>query len=219
MDVEKWMRRDVVTISPQDTLLKADRLMTAYQIRHLPVLDAQGNIMGILSDRDLRDHALPSGMGAAFPANQQLLQSIAVEKIMTHKVFTVEQTEPMEKVVWLMKTKRINCLPITHQGRLSGLITSTILLNFLHAYMSMHPGQVRLEIALSAQADMAGLLTVLQQHQVAFTQLHCLPAAQPPAVDVGLIVSSADVEPLTQVLGKSPYHLVRVQPFQSEILS
>ncbi|MGH7382722.1 MAG: CBS domain-containing protein, partial [Candidatus Methylomirabilales bacterium] len=58
MRVEDWMRRRPVSISPQETLRTAWRIIREHRIRHLPVVE-QGRLVGIVTDRDLR-HALPS---------------------------------------------------------------------------------------------------------------------------------------------------------------
>lgn len=215
MDVAQWMKRDLVTIGPQDDLLKADRLMTVYQIRHLPVLDEQGALVGILSDRDMRDQTLPDGLGAAYPSSQHHLRHIKVEAIMTKKVHTLEPSAPIERAVWLMKTKRINSLPIVENGKLVGLLTSTTLLTFFGEYMGARPGMVRLRLALDEHASQMPLLVdILHQVAAHYTQLSVrenphndhmwavviLPQDEAPRVQEALAESGLAVESVTQML-------------------
>lgn len=168
MEVEKWMKGDVVTVRPGDDLLKAERLMLAYQIRHLPVLDEAGRLCGILSDRDIRDHSPPPELGGRpAPARQQVLRGMPVERAMTRAVVTVAVDAPMERAVRLMKTRRIDSLPVLRDGELVGIITSANLLNFINDFLGMEPGSVKLEVELSpAQSEVVRLMEVMQRLRV-----------------------------------------------------
>ncbi|MDH4120652.1 MAG: CBS domain-containing protein [Deltaproteobacteria bacterium] len=188
MIVEQWMRRDVVTVSPADDLLKADRLMTAFQIRHLPVLEANGNLAGILSDRDLRDHALPTGIESLFPASQQYLTSLTVAKVMTPKVITIEPLAPMEQAVRLMKTRRINSLPVVSQGKLVGLLTSTTLLTFFDHYMAMGSGSIRLELSGGTEVGEQVMLA-LRTAKIPLHLFRCRAAVSGEEARVEIILS------------------------------
>ena len=59
MLVRNWMTPDVLTVSPDTSLLKIGKMMRDNNVRRLPVVDAKGQVVGIISDRDVRD-ASPS---------------------------------------------------------------------------------------------------------------------------------------------------------------
>jgi len=208
MKVENWMQKDVVSVTPGDDLLKVDRLMTAYQIRHLPVLDENRRLVGILSDRDLRDHSLPTGMGAVSASNQRRLKLITVGEIMTSKVISIAPGDSMKKAVHLMKSRKITALPVMKGPILVGMLTTIHLLKFLDNHLSPQLSGQELEIPLGRDPAetarlAARLLEILSTLNVAYTSIHLVP--QPTGETLASIVADNPSDKLSAALKQAGF--------------
>lgn len=130
MRVEDWMRRKPVTISPQETLRTAWRIIREHRIRHLPVVE-QGRLVGIVTDRDLR-HALPS-RAASLEMHEipYLAEKVRIWEVMARAVVTIHRDAPVEEAAHLLLKYRIGGLPVVKGETLVGIITKTDLLRAL----------------------------------------------------------------------------------------
>ncbi|MFQ5697033.1 MAG: CBS domain-containing protein [Myxococcota bacterium] len=135
--VSDLMRTEFVHISPEDSLLDADRIMRLARIRHLPVVEREA-LVGVLSNRDVLETALSRIESAADPAaSQDHLRRIRVGEIMSaHPVTTGPETSLQEAARLLLRHK-IGCLPVVseREGRsvVIGLITESDLIRAAYA--------------------------------------------------------------------------------------
>jgi CBS domain-containing protein len=113
------MTRKTVTLSPHHGFAEAVSLMADRHFRHVVVADTGGQILGVISDRDiLRALARTSNW-----------QTKDVSQIMTRDPVTVKRETPLSVAVARMVAKRINCLPVLDdEGKVCGILTSTDLL-------------------------------------------------------------------------------------------
>jgi CBS domain-containing protein len=113
------MTRKTVTLSPHHGLADAVSLMADRYFRHVVVVDTGGQVIGVISDRDiLRTLARTSNW-----------QTKDVSQIMTRDPFTVKRETPLTVAVAKIVSKRINCLPVLDdEGKVCGILTSTDLL-------------------------------------------------------------------------------------------
>jgi acetoin utilization protein AcuB len=119
MTVEEIMTRDVVTVTPRQTLADAMVLMSMHRFRHLLVTSAEGKLLGVLSDRDLLS-ALPS---------KPDWESHEVSQVMTKNPVTVRADSALAGAVSEMLSMRFNSLPVVAEdGTVVGILTSTDLL-------------------------------------------------------------------------------------------
>jgi len=131
MRVDDLMEHEVVTLHVDDTLGLADDIMRLGRIRHLPVVSAEGALVGILSQRDLFRAALSSVLGGDATAQRDWLGSVHVRDVMTAAPVTVPPETPVRRAVELMLTRRIGCLPVVSDTRLVGLLSETDCLRHL----------------------------------------------------------------------------------------
>jgi CBS domain-containing protein len=113
------MTRKTVTLSPHHGIAEAVSLMADRHFRHIVVVDTGGQILGVISDRDiLRTLARTSNW-----------QTKDVSQIMTRDPVTVKRETPLSVAVAKLVAKRINCLPVLdEEGKVCGILTSTDLL-------------------------------------------------------------------------------------------
>jgi CBS domain-containing membrane protein len=130
MRVRDLMERDVLTLDNSDTLDLADDLMRLGRIRHMPIVSG-GQLVGIVSQRDLFRAAVSSVLGFRRTAERDWLAQIATRDVMTTNVFTIAPDAPMRSAVELMLAKRIGCLPVVEKGALIGLLSESDCLRYL----------------------------------------------------------------------------------------
>ena len=122
MQVVDMMRKTVITATPEMSLAQAQQRMQAHRVRHLPVL-AQTRLIGMLTDRDLRD-ALPSAATTLSPDEiAQRLDTISVDTCMTKPVRTIGSTAGTAEAARQLMQSHFGCLPVVDQENLVGIVT------------------------------------------------------------------------------------------------
>jgi len=123
LSVRDIMSRDPVTIAPDAPLGAALTTMRKREIRHLPVVEPDGRLVGIVTDRDLRQATL-----ARVHALRETERDVLVQDVMTCAVVTIEADAPMARAAALMYERRIGSVPVVEGGRLAGIVTERDLL-------------------------------------------------------------------------------------------
>jgi CBS domain-containing protein len=130
MRVCDLMTRDVATIGVADSCREAVRRMVGRRIRHLPVVDAAGLLVGIVTDRDLRHHLFEprvlKEIGAV--SVDAVLQAVPVEEVMSSPVVTAAPDDDLEVAARAMLEDKVGSLPVVERGRVVGIVTETDLL-------------------------------------------------------------------------------------------
>lgn len=123
--VKKWMTPDIVSITPDTTLLKAHRLMSDKDIRRLPVVQ-NGQLVGIVTRSDVRG-AEPSGANSlSIWELNYLLANLKIGEIMTRNPATVSPETTISDAALIMLEKKIGGLPVVDDtSRLVGIITES----------------------------------------------------------------------------------------------
>ena len=132
MQVHEIMSKDIEGIDRNDNLRTVEDRMATKQLRHLPVLE-QGEVVGIVTQRDLFKATMSSTMGYGEKAQQAYLQSVRVKEIMVYPVVTVSPDISIAAAAEMMINKGIGCLPVVDDHRLIGIVTKTDLLRCLRA--------------------------------------------------------------------------------------
>jgi CBS domain-containing protein len=128
MRVKDLMTRSPVTARTETRVGAAVRLMRERKLRHLPVVDGRGALVGIVSDRDLRIlGAAPEG--AAGQASAQ--RDLPLGRVMTWGVVTVQPETELRHAARIMADQRIGTLPVMDRGRLVGILSAVDVLGGL----------------------------------------------------------------------------------------
>ena len=127
MRVQDMMSKDVITVQQQDDLLRVYDLMTANQIRHLPVLDAH-DLAGIITQRDLFKACMPSILGIGEIGQKLWGHTIQVKDIMSPLMITISPETPIREAADIIIQQGIGCLPVMSGSRIIGIVTKTDLL-------------------------------------------------------------------------------------------
>ena len=128
--VADWMTENVLAVETFDSINIARQLMAKHRINQLPVLD-NDVLVGIVTDRDLRDAYPTSMMIDRGKEIDRFADSVTVEEVMTHSIFTVAPDTPLKKAVSLLRRHRIGSLPVVKNKNLVGIITRSDVLDFV----------------------------------------------------------------------------------------
>jgi CBS domain-containing membrane protein len=117
------MTSEVATLQRNEMLSLAEQLMSLGRIRHLPVVDEEGELVGIVSQRDLFHSGLLRALGHGKHSAARVREMLAVKEVMTTDVITTTRDASLEEAARLMFDKKIGCLPAVENGRLVGILT------------------------------------------------------------------------------------------------
>ena len=123
--VRDLMTSEVTTLRRNDQLSIADDVMRLGRIRHLPVLDEDEQVVGIVSQRDLFRGALARALGYGAHAQQKLLGQLLVKEVMTNDPITISPDAPLAEAARLMLDQKIGALVVIESGRLAGILTES----------------------------------------------------------------------------------------------
>jgi CBS domain-containing protein len=123
--VRDLMSRPVKTLGRNDKLSAADALMRTERIRHLPVLDDDGRLAGIVSQRDLFFSALVQALGFGSTTHDKTLNSIFVKEVMSENVITTAPDTLISAAARVMVDRKIGCLPVVEGEALIGILSES----------------------------------------------------------------------------------------------
>ena len=123
MFVRDSMTPRPITITLQESLQGAMELMQMKRIRHLPVLDETGKLIGMVTDRDLRRAAPSPLFGGDSAKAEGQLESTTVERIMVRSPATIGPAARLQDAMKLMVEKKYGALPVVDGVKLVGIIT------------------------------------------------------------------------------------------------
>lgn len=130
--VREIMMGSPVTLRPDDTLDLASDVISLGRIRHIPVVE-KGQLVGIVSGRDLMGAATNHIFGLKQKSRSALLKSVLIKDIMKKHVVTMEPETPIKEAARVMADKKIGCVPVVSEGSLVGLVTTTDILRYVES--------------------------------------------------------------------------------------
>ena len=132
MLVKDVMSTEVTVVDRNDDLSQVEDLMVAKKLRHVPVVE-NGELVAIVSQRDLFKAMMSSTMGYGEKAQKAYLHSVRVKEIMTDPVVTVAPDTGVGEAAALMLNQGIGCLPVLDGTQLVGIVTKTDLLRYVNS--------------------------------------------------------------------------------------
>jgi CBS domain-containing protein len=148
MKAQDVMVRDVVTVGPDTAVADAVSLLVKHDVSALPVVDADGNLIGILSEADLlerqelgAEHRHPWWIETLMPASK-LAEEFAkahgkkVSEVMSTDVITASEDTPVSEIAALLERHRIKRVPIMSDGKVVGIVSRS---NLIQALASSKP--------------------------------------------------------------------------------
>ncbi len=166
MPVQNWMTTDVVSVGPDTSLLKVGKLMKDHHIRRIPVVDDNGQVVGIISDRDVRDASPSKATTLDMYEMHYLLAELKAKNIMTAKPITVKPTDTVEQAALIMLDNKVGGLPVVDDsGKLVGIISDHDVFKALVDITGARMGGLQFAIELPDQPGTARpLFDLLRAH-------------------------------------------------------
>jgi acetoin utilization protein AcuB len=163
------IQRNPLTIAPDASFFEARSLIHEKGVRHLPVVDKHGKLVGIVTDRDIREAAPSDATLLSVQELNFLLGKLKVSAFMTpkDKLITITPDALIEEAVQLMHDHKIGCLPVLEGEKLYGIFTETDALDHFVDIFGLKQKGTRLTIAIEDKPGvLLEVLQVFKKHNV-----------------------------------------------------
>jgi acetoin utilization protein AcuB len=202
MLVDEIMKREVITVNPEDSLATALLIIKKHRIRHLPVVE-NNILVGIVSDRDLRD-VCPSRL--VNEDQDDLLQNTKIKDIMNSNVITAHPLDFVEDAASVFYEFRIGCLPVIQKGKLVGIVTESDVLHTLVELMGVNQPSSHIEVeVIDEPGVLADVATILRDLKVNVTSIYLKPSANKNNKALVLRVQTMDPRRICTEIQKAGY--------------
>ena len=125
LEVRDIMQTEVHTLGRNDKLSVADELMRSKEIRHVPVLDEDGKVCAIVSQRGLYRGALLKAMGYGSHMIDKLFDNYLVKEAMSNELHTTTPETTIHEAASAILEHKIGCLPVIEDSNLIGIVTKS----------------------------------------------------------------------------------------------
>jgi len=212
------IQKNPVTISPDASFFEARSLIHDKGIRHLPVVDKENRLLGIVTESDIRQ-AGPSDVAMlSVKELTYLLGTLKVSEFMIpkEKVVTITPDTLIEEAIELMHDNKIGCLPVVDEGKLYGIFTETDALDHLVDIFGFKQKGTRLSVALEDKpGTMLGILEVFKKHNV-----NVISIVSPSFLVEGrriaaIRIKTEEYEPIVKDLEKAGYPVLSIGKWPS----
>ena len=172
MFVSRSMTQKVVTIDKNADILEAKELMEQYQIRHVPVVEPDGLLIGMITDRDLRS-ALPSTF---FKKDKKATKkaaaapSIKVKEIMSQNLVTLSPMDTLQDALLLIQKTLVGALPVVDKkDKLMGIISVRDLLRaFINVLGIGTPGTLLCILVEEKLGQLKKIVDIITEEKISF---------------------------------------------------
>jgi acetoin utilization protein AcuB len=212
------IQKNPVTISPDASFFEARSLIHDKGIRHLPVVDKENRLLGIVTESDIRQ-AGPSDVAMlSVKELTYLLGTLKVSEFMIPKgkVVTITPDTLIEEAIELMHDNKIGCLPVIDEGKLYGIFTETDALDHLVDIFGFKQKGTRLSVALEDKpGTMLGILEVFKKHNVNVISI-VSPSFLVEGKRIAAIrIKTEEYEPVIKDLEKAGYPVLSIGKWPS----
>jgi acetoin utilization protein AcuB len=222
IDYKGFMRekiqRNPVTISPDASFFEARNLIHEKGVRHLPVVDKSGKLVGIVTDRDIREAAPSDATLLSVQELNYLLGKLKVSAFMTpkEKLITITPDTLIEEAVQLMHDHKIGCLPVMEGNKLYGIFTETDALAHLVDVFGLKMKGTRLSVALEDKpGTMLGILEVIKKHNVNIISIVTTSFAVEGKRIAAIRIKTEDYKNIVKDLEKAGYEVLSIGKWPS----
>ncbi len=129
--VASIMTKDVIVLSPNDDLEKAELLFKEHKIRHIPVVSGDA-IIGMLSYTDLLRISFADAIGEEeTEIDTTVYNMFTIAQVMAKNLISVSSASTIKEVAEILSKKEFHALPVVDDNKLVGIVTTTDLINYL----------------------------------------------------------------------------------------
>ncbi|MGD8261689.1 MAG: CBS and ACT domain-containing protein [Desulfobacterales bacterium] len=171
MFVSRSMTRKVITVDPATNIFEAQELMAKNHIRHLPVVDNNQRLIGIVTDRDIRS-ALPYGFSkeSSSAEEQGNLYALKVRDVMTENPISISPTSTIQDALLMIQDSKVGALPVVgDNGLLSGIISVRDLLRaFINVLGIGEPGTLLCVVVEEKVGQLKKIVDAVTEENISF---------------------------------------------------
>ena len=205
------MQKNPVTIGPEASFYEARAIIRDKGIRHLPVVDKNNRLVGIITDTDIREAGPSNASELSIHELHYLFGKIKVSSLMTskEKLVTITPDITIEEAVQRMHDHKVGCLPVMEGERLAGIITETDILAIFTDIFGLKLKGTRITVALEdAPGKMLGVLEVMRDHDT-----NIISIISPTLLITGkrvaaIRIDTNDYEPIVKDLKEKGYEVL-----------
>ena len=216
--IREKVRRNPIFIRPDASFFEAQDYIQVKGIRHLPVVDKDDRLVGIVTDRDVRKAAPSDATLLKAEELNYVLKNRKVSSFMTpkEKLISITSETPIEEAVQLMHDNKIGCLPVQKGDKLNGIFTETDALDFLADVYGFKKKGIRLTIALEDKpGTLLGVFEIFKKHNI-----NVISLASPSFLVEGMRVAAIRIgtekyEPIVKDLKKAGYEVLSIGKWSS----
>jgi acetoin utilization protein AcuB len=200
MLVRKKMKKDLVTVTKDERMTVAKKIMKEKSIRHLPVVDGK-KLVGLLTNMDVRKAEASPATSLEIRELHYLLDKLTVGEIMTRNVITIAPDVSVEEAAILLHDNKIGCLPVVEDGNLVGIITENDVMEILIDVMGMKEKGSRLEVQVDDKPGaLADITRIIKESNVNITSVVTDIADEPGKRVVVFKLKTFYFEPIKKAL-------------------
>ncbi len=205
MLVKDQMTPDPICGHPEMPVIEAQELMQNNRIRHLPILDTDKKLVGLITLRSLMN-AVPPDLGKFSPfVVNYVLAKLKTRSIMVKDVVTISEDTALEEAARIMADKRIGCLPVLRGDELVGIISDNDLFTIMVGLLGARREGVRVTVNQPDRAGEVARITNAVASKGGYLSVFVTyPTANPDVWASVLKVTNLPEETLIETLGALP---------------
>lgn len=211
MFVQLWMTTDLITIEPDQNLAEATDLLHRHNIRRLPVLK-NGQLVGIITPANI-SKGLPSITDPENTASGDAIAAdIPVRSMMTCNPITISPEDTLEQAAFLMRKHKIGGLPVVKDGRLTGIISESNVLDALLEVLGTCESCARIELKIDKDPDsFYELLDILKEYHMDILSIAVLRNFSLEHKLVTLRINGPELDDIIDEFWDSGFRITRIQ--------
>lgn len=183
MYVGRIMHTHLVTVPPNTTIVKARNVIKEKRINHLLVVDQKEDLIGLVSDRDVKQSWASPATALSVHELNYLLTQLTVEMIMIRKIITISPGTTVERAALIMQENRISALPVIDDEKLVGIITTTDVMEVLLQAIGFGEGSTRFTVLVEDRIGVvAEVSRLLKEQQINIRSFVTLPEKKHPNI-------------------------------------
>ncbi len=203
MFVRDRMTKRPLTIGQDESVSSAHRYMKEQNVRHLPVVDKAGKMVGLVAEEDLLKAEPSQATSLSIWEIHSLLTKIRIRDVMVQDVITASEDTPIEEAAHLMLDHKIGCLPVLREDKLVGIITeSDMFRTFMELFAARQKGiRITLEVP-DREGELAAVAQAVAKQGGYISATGAFMADDPGKAGLVLKVRYADREVLVEALSQ-----------------
>jgi acetoin utilization protein AcuB len=199
MKIKSWMQANPVTIDRDALLQDAQKLMKENDFRHLPVVDEDNNMVGFITESDLREFSFPA-----------MVDDIPIHQVMVINPITINQNSSIESAAKLIHDYKIGGLPVLDKKKLVGIITLSDLLAAFIELLGILKSSTRLDVIVSKKGGVDDVTRIVKRFNGEIVSIALESQTSRRKVHYFRLDKCDNIDPIVKALEKAGHKVISV---------